>query len=403
MNSEISCRLSLKKLIVFVCFLSVIFSTGLSANDELSPKDYIRRGLKFDNNGELDKAIADYTKAIKSGKLSKENLGIAYYNRGVVYKKKKEYKKAIADYTEAVEASPAFAMCYNNRGMIFDIWEQYDKAIADYSKSIELNNDSKATEYSYNNRGFAYFNIGDLKNAEKDLRKAIKLNPNYAMPYNNLGLVYSERKNYKEAARCYKKAIELDNDKEAKLYAYDNMGLDSGAQGGLREAIEMHSKALQVDPKDASAMRNKARAHFYSGNRSKALNGMKKARAVEPYGKYTAIWSYIISGCDEKNRELLGDFSQKMKNDKWPAEAVKLLIGKSSPEKCLKAAVSKNPKEMRERQIEAYFYIGKYYQVKGDKEKAAEFFSKCINSGRDYMPEAFSAKIELNKLNGDSN
>ena len=62
----------------------------------------------------------------------------AYYLRGVTYHSKGELEKAIADYTEAIRINPDHAKAYNNRGAAYEYKGEYDKAMADYAKAKEL-------------------------------------------------------------------------------------------------------------------------------------------------------------------------------------------------------------------------------------------------------------------------
>ena len=71
---------------------------GCDINAERDPayaEAYTNRGAAYYRKGEIDKAIADYTTAIKmnpeQGKVYKKR-GAAYYRKGVI-------NKAIADYT----------------------------------------------------------------------------------------------------------------------------------------------------------------------------------------------------------------------------------------------------------------------------------------------------------------
>ena len=63
--------------------------------------------------GDLDKAIADYTEAIR---LDAKHA-LAYNNRGRAYWSNNNYDKAIADYTEAIQLTPKYALVFNNRGL----------------------------------------------------------------------------------------------------------------------------------------------------------------------------------------------------------------------------------------------------------------------------------------------
>lgn len=98
----------------------------------------IKAGNAAAARGDYDKAIRLYTEAIESGKLSQENLSIAYYNRGLARRKKGDYDKAIADFTKAIEINPNDADSYQFRGYCWKFIGNDDKANADYEKAKKL-------------------------------------------------------------------------------------------------------------------------------------------------------------------------------------------------------------------------------------------------------------------------
>ena len=63
-----------------------------------------------------DVKIAACTRAINSGA---GRPSINYYNRGYAYRKKGDMDRAIADYTEALRLDPKYAIAYNNRGLAY--------------------------------------------------------------------------------------------------------------------------------------------------------------------------------------------------------------------------------------------------------------------------------------------
>ena len=133
---------------------------------------YINRGVAYTKKGEVDRAIADYTKAIAID----PKLAQAYNNRGVVYKKKGEVDRAIADYTKAIALNPNLAGAYYNRGYAYTKKGKVDRAIADYTKAIALDPDDAEAYY---NRGVVYGRKGDKEREIADFRKALEINPSY--------------------------------------------------------------------------------------------------------------------------------------------------------------------------------------------------------------------------------
>jgi tetratricopeptide (TPR) repeat protein len=57
----------------------------------------------------------------------------AYIYRGLTYDQIKNHEKAIEDYTEAIKEDPNNGLTYYNRGVVYNYLEQYDEAINDYS------------------------------------------------------------------------------------------------------------------------------------------------------------------------------------------------------------------------------------------------------------------------------
>jgi len=86
-----------------------------------------------------EEAIAACTRAISSGRLHDHDLAAEYYNRGIKYSSKGDYDRAIADYTEAIKLDPTFARAYYNRGFAKRAKGDSANASADIAKAMLLN------------------------------------------------------------------------------------------------------------------------------------------------------------------------------------------------------------------------------------------------------------------------
>jgi len=132
---------------------------------------YYNRGNTYYSNGDYDRAIADFTQAIRLD----PNLAPAYSNRARAYNSKGDYDKAIADATQAIRLNPNLAPAYYNRAIAYNSKSDYDKAIADFTQAIRLDPDSAET---YRHRGFAYMQKGNFSQAREDINSSLQLNPN---------------------------------------------------------------------------------------------------------------------------------------------------------------------------------------------------------------------------------
>src|SRR5262245_57853015 len=143
-----------------------------------------RADVQTCENASGDVAIAACTRAIESRTFSGRDLALLYFKRGIEWRAKGDLDRAIADYTEAIRLNPKLALAHNNRGNAWRDKRDYDRAIADFTEAIRL--DPKFA-LAYNNRGNTWRDKRDYDRAIADLTEAIRLDPKYALAYNNRG------------------------------------------------------------------------------------------------------------------------------------------------------------------------------------------------------------------------
>ena len=83
-----------------------------------------------------DAALPDLDKS-----LELEADDDAYLLRAALYTRKNELEKAIADLTRAAEVNPTYPIPVSNRALLYEQTKQYDLAFADYDKLISLRPD----------------------------------------------------------------------------------------------------------------------------------------------------------------------------------------------------------------------------------------------------------------------
>jgi len=166
---------------------------------------YVLRGVAYTDLGQYQRAIADYTEAIR---LKPDDADEAYYNRGFAYDKLGQYQRAIADYNKAIRLRPDYARAYSNRGSVYQELGQLQRAIKDYNQAIRLKPDYPDTYY---NRGNAYRNLGQLQRAIEDYNQVIRLQPDDFDAYNNRGVAYFLQGNNKLGCIDAQKTCELGN------------------------------------------------------------------------------------------------------------------------------------------------------------------------------------------------
>jgi tetratricopeptide (TPR) repeat protein len=152
--------------------------------------------------GEYDKAIADFTEAIRLD----PKYALAYANRGAAYVNKGDSDKAIADCTEAIRLDPKYALAYANRGAAYGTKGETDKAIVELTEAIRL--DPKDAEV-FNKRGVAHLIKGEHDKAIADYTEAIRLNPRDVGAYYSRGSAYCDKGDYDKAVTDFREAVHI--------------------------------------------------------------------------------------------------------------------------------------------------------------------------------------------------
>jgi tetratricopeptide (TPR) repeat protein len=95
------------------------------------------RGSYYQQQGDTDRAIADYSAALKNT-IQRATLAKVHLNRGLMYFRKNDEAEALADYEEAIALDAKLASAYVNRAAIFTNRSEDDRALADLDKAAAM-------------------------------------------------------------------------------------------------------------------------------------------------------------------------------------------------------------------------------------------------------------------------
>lgn len=163
---------------IFLAIGLLFITAGPVAADPLAD---IRAGNEAFANGKLEKAIADFSRAIESGDLDTETLALAHNNRGVVLAELGDFDRAIDDYERSLELKPGdpksvrnLRIAYTRRGLAAARLGELDRALADFTRAIEL---EPSHPTAYVRRAELRLERGTIEAAIEDLEKAVSLAP----------------------------------------------------------------------------------------------------------------------------------------------------------------------------------------------------------------------------------
>jgi len=206
------------------------------------------RGFAHLNNHEVDRAIAEFDKAIRLDPKTTR----AFHGRGNARTEKGELDQAIGDYNEALRLDPTYSWAFYNRGVAYSKKGDVVRALRDYDDAIRLD---ATNPWAFHNRGDLRLQKAEFDDAIADFSCAIDLKLKHPWTFINRGRCYAQSDNLDEAIADYGRALVLDPN--------------------LPEAYEYRAEAFtkKGDTDRAAADRDQARRLRQPGVGS---NGLKK-------------------------------------------------------------------------------------------------------------------------------
>ncbi|MFA4843624.1 MAG: tetratricopeptide repeat protein [Candidatus Margulisiibacteriota bacterium] len=132
----------------------------------------------------------------------------------------------------------------------------------------------------YYEKGQSFYTANDYKNALPYLKKALEINPGYAIDYSMLGYCQQQLGQYKEAVDSYNRAIQIN---PADVSAYLNLsGIYSNTYHFHNKAIEILNQGIKYNPNNARLYNNLGLSYFGLGNYDEGKNILNKAIEIQP-------------------------------------------------------------------------------------------------------------------------
>jgi tetratricopeptide (TPR) repeat protein len=329
------------------------------AAPEASDGDLVNRGIEKAKNGDLDGAIADFTRAIEVD--PKDDA--PYFNRAQAKWQKKDAAGAMADYTRAIELGSTNPAAYNNRGNARVQNNDRDGAIADYTRAIELKPDYARAYY---NRAVTKKAKADAKGAAADFKRAKELDPKLA----------SEES-----------AADSKNESDSDLV---ERGIEKGQQGDLDGALADLNRAIELDPKNSAAYYNRAATKLLKKDTPGAIADYTHVIELDPKNANAYTNRGVLKARNNDPDGALADYNHAIELDPKQAQAYNNRGNVKKAKGDLDGAIADftSAIELDSNLAIAYKNRGEARQAKGDKAGAeADFKSaekiELVNRGRE--------------------
>lgn len=229
-----------------------------------------------------DKALAgeDYIEAVQryDRLIDPSNPdSLALYRRAVALDASGQTDKAMEDYSAAIKADPKSSLAFLGRGVLLAVRKRaFDRAIEDFDKVLVIEPDNVEALVS---RGDAFGQLGDLGRAMADLNRAVALAPDKPAALVARGQIESRRGNLAGAARDYEAALKIDPRYTTALI---NLAAVRAMQGAPAAAVGLLDQAITIDRRNPLAFYNRGYAEFSLKQYDKAIADYGSAIEIDP-------------------------------------------------------------------------------------------------------------------------
>jgi len=156
-----------------------------------------------------------------------------------------DYPGAIKYFQHAIELSPEMARSYDNLGLCYYYQNENDLAIENYRKAIELDKGAPhPSPWPYLNLAITLQFLDRYDEAEKNLREALRLAPEFKQAHLQLGLALEQEGRLEEAVAELREAARIDaNYPEphmAMARIFHKLGQEDAAHAEVRIYIKLH-------------------------------------------------------------------------------------------------------------------------------------------------------------------
>jgi adenylate cyclase len=217
--------------------------------------------------------------------------------------------KAISQFEDAVRLDPNFAAAYSGLSDAY-LWAAFNegfitaaegkpKARSAAEKSLQLNEASAEAHTSLAN--YLSWYDHDWAASEREFRRAIALNPNYAFAHDQFALTLTCQGRLAESETEGRRAAQLDPLNPA--IAIDNT-LWLTAQGEFQQAKEEAKRGAKLDPEFFFPQLQFGWIDIQSGNAKAAIPALQKAVAMESPPFVIAWLGYAYGAAGDRNSAL---------------------------------------------------------------------------------------------------
>lgn len=283
------------------------------------------------------------------------------------------FRKATEYFEQAIEKDPGYALAYTGLADCYSVLDWYGlvapkecspKAQAAATKALAIDDTLAEAHASLGFLKALY--EWDWSGSERELKRAIELNPNYSATHLWYTNFFSGQGRLDEALAEGRRALELD---PLSLVNNSALGNTLYYRRQYDQAIEQYRKALEMDPNFPLAHLGLGMAYEQKGMYAAAITELQKATELfegEPIGLAALGHAYAVSGKKQEARKILEELDQ-----------------------------------LRKRRYVSAYYIAAIYAGLGEKDQAWAWLEKAYEERASWLNVRFKVDPRFDSLHSD--
>lgn len=238
--------------------------------------------------------------------------------------------------------------------------------LSDILQRAELT-DAQSAQLYYD-RGVMYDSVGLRSLARLDFMRALRLKPDMADAYNFLGIHYT-------------------------------------LAGSFEQAYEAFDSVLELSPEYEFAYLNRAIAFYYAGRNDLAQVDFQQFYQLKPQDPYRILWRFFGFAATDPiaAQQTLTQQLATLDPAEWGTNLVRFYAGELSERALLDSVITEvsGPQQLAERLCEAYFYLAKWHQARGNVPQALVYYHKALATNVYEFVEHRYTRLEMARMRGE--